>query len=190
MRSRRSELRLSCASAPPLTERERAAKEKELETLQRRLTETQQSVDLAKTTLRRMVGEQSRGNDEMTDSKSTGIAGNADTSSSGDEESVVVNDGVQLQRQRDRTEKEATTTLQSLEHVEKTLAQQPQIENTQLSSSQQLVRMETMLQEAEQTEEKQQREMRRLEKQRAMLREQVVVRESYYVGDRASTTRR
>ena len=91
---------------------------------------------------------------------------------------------VQLQRQRDRTEKEATTTLQSLEHVEKTLAQQPQIENTQL------VRMETMLQEAEQTEEKQQREMRRLEKQRAMLREQVVVRESYYVGDRASTTRR
>ena len=97
MRSRRSELRLSCASAPPLTERERAAKEKELETLQRRLTETQQSVDLAKTTLRRMVGEQSRGNDEMTDSKSTGIAGNADTSSSGDEESVVVNDGIDVE---------------------------------------------------------------------------------------------
>lgn len=97
---------------------------------------------------------------------------------------------VQLQRQRDRTEKEATTTRQSLEHVEKTLAQQPQIENTRLSSSQQLVRMETMLQEAEQAEEKQQRETRRLERQRAMLREQVVVRESYYVGDRASTTRR
>ena len=65
--------------------------------MQRRLAETQQSVDVAKTSLLRMVEEQSRGNDEMTDSKSTGIAGNADTSSSGDEESVVVSGGIDVE---------------------------------------------------------------------------------------------
>ena len=96
----------------------------------------------------------------------------------------------QLRRQRDRVEEEATTTRQSLERVEETMEQLPQLASSQLSSAQRLVQTETALKSATQAEEQQRRETRRLERQRTTLREQVLVKERSHVGDSAAEERR
>ena len=89
----------------------------------------------------------------------------------------------QLQRRRDRAEEEATASRQSLERIEETMAQLPQLASAQLSSAQRLVQTERALRNATQAEEQQQRETRRLEQQRTILREQVLANGRIHAGD-------